>query len=542
MAAVSMVAACSRDRGPSGGVCALATPDLPVANGDTLIGGSIGDASNLIGMLSRDSSSHEISEMLFDGLLTYDKTLSGLEPRLAERWEVSPDGLQITFHLRRDARWQDGTPFTARDIEFGFRTIVAPETLTAYAEDYRQVRTFEVLDDYTFRVSYDKPYAPALATWGSLVVLPRHLLEGRNINEATDFARNPVGIGPYKMGTWDTGRSITVTVNEDYYRGRAHIDEVVTRIIPDSQTQFLELKSGGLDQMGLTPLQFTRQTSDRAFTESFRKYRYLSNSYAYLGYNLKKELFQDVRVRRALTHAINKQEIIDGVLFGLGQPAKGPYKPGTRWMNEKAEDLEFDPAKAKALLAEAGWVDTDGDGILDKDGKPFVFTIRTNQGNDSRIKTATIIQRRLSEIGIKVEVRVIEWAAFLKEFVEKRDFEAVVLGWSLDPDPDQYIIWHSSKTGPSEFNFVSYSNPEVDELLEKGRRTYDPEERKTYYDRIQEILIADQPYTFLYYAESLPAVHCRFLGIDPAPAGIGYNFTDWYVPKSLQRHVTDVQP
>ena len=540
---VAVVAAAGCSRGPeTPGVCEIAAQRGAVASGDSILLGSIGDASNLIPMRAGDSASHEVAGRIFDGMLAYDRDLGGLEPRLAERWEVSEDGREITFYLRKDVRWQDGEPFTARDVEFGFNTITDPATLTAHAEDYLQVSRFAVIDDHTFRVTYDKPYAPALATWGSMVVLPRHLLEGQNINEATEFARNPVGLGSYKLESWETKRQITVLANDDYYRGRPHIDRVVTRILPDQQTQFLELKSGGLDMMGLTPLQFTRQTETADFTRNIRKFNYLGNGYTYLGYNLQREPFTDVRVRRALTHAIDKNEIVSAVLLGRGQPAVSPYKPGTRWFNDRVNDPQYDPEKARALLAEAGWTDSDGDGILDKDGKPFRFEIITNNGNEQRAKTATIIQRRLREIGVVVEVRTIEWAAFINDFVDKKNFDAVVLGWSLDPDPDQYIIWHSSKTEPKQFNFISFDNAEVDALLEAGRRTFDADERKKAYDRFQEILVEEQPYTFLYYPESLPALHCRFQGIEPAAAGIAYNFKDWYVPQSLQKYAMTASP
>jgi peptide/nickel transport system substrate-binding protein len=528
---------CTRDDGAGkASEQAAAETDLAPAYGDAIVEGTIGDASNLIPMLAGDSASHDVADLIFDGLVAYKKDLSGLEPRLAKSWEVSDDGLRITFHLRKDVHWQDGEPFTARDVEFGFRTITDPKTLTAYNEDYLQVKDFEVLDDYTIRLTYAKPFAPALASWSSLVVLPRHILEGKNINEATEFARKPIGLGEYRFESWEPQKSITLRANPDYYRGRPYIEKVIYRVIPDAQTQFLELKSGGLDMMGLTPLQYERQTSSADFERTFAKYKYLTHSYTYLGYNLKNPLFQDVRVRRALTHAINKQEIVDAVLLGLGRPAYGPYKPGTPWVDENIEPLGYDPDRARALLAEAGWKDTDGDGILEKDGRKFEFEILTNQGNDLREKTATIIQRRFAEVGVKVEVRVVEWSAFINNFIDQRKFDAVVLGWSLNPDPDQYDIWHSSKTKAKEFNFISYSNPEVDELLEKGRRTFDAAQRKKYYDRFQEILAAEQPYTFLYVAYALPVVNRRFHGIEPAPAGIAYNFKDWYVPASLQKY------
>ena len=174
--------------------------------------------------------------------------------------------------------------------------------------------------------------------------------------------------------------------------------------------------------------------------------------------------------------------------------------------------------------------------MLDKDGERLAFTIVTNQGNDLRSKTAEIIQRRLKEVGVNVEIRVVEWATFLKEFIFPGNFDATILGWSGGPEPDQYNIWHSSKTAPRELNFVKFSNQEVDELLETGRRTFDQEERKLIYDRFQEILAEEQPYTFLYVGEALPAVANRIRGIEPSPAGISHNFNYWWVPKSEQKY------
>ena len=542
VAVVTLAVGCGGDAAEQGAAPSASNDEVP-AYGDAIVSGSIGDASVLIPMLAGDSASHSISGMIFDGLIAYDKNLSEFEPRLAERWEVSENGLEIIFHLRRDVRWQDGVPFTARDVEFAFRTITHPDTLTAYAEDYRQVERFEVVDEFTIRVTYRQPFAPALGSWASsLIVLPKHLLEGKPINDqARDFGRHPIGLGPYRFEAWESQKQISLRANHDYYRGRPYIERAVTRVIPDTQTQFLELKSGGLDEMGLTPLQFQRQTDTAEFRDRFAKYKYLTNSYSYLGYNLKRPLFRDVRVRRAISHAINKQEIVDAVLLGLGSPAAVPYKPGTYWFNDRVKGPEYDPEKAKRLLAEAGWTDSDGDGVLDRQGERFQFEIITNKGNEQREKAATVIQRRLDEIGIKVTIKVIEWAAFINNFIDKRNFDAVILGWSLSPDPDQYDIWHSSKTRPKEFNFVSYANAEVDEVLEKGRRTFDRAERKKHYDRLQEVLDQEQPYTFLYVADALPIVHKRFHGIEPAPAGISYNFNEWYVPASMQKYrIADV--
>lgn len=508
--------------------------DAAYAYGDIIVEGSIGDASNLIPILSSDSTSHDIAGMVYNGLVKYDKNLN-IAGDLAESWDISKDGLTITFHLRKGVKWHDGKPFTADDVLYTYHVTIDPKTPTAYAGDFLKVKKAEALDTYTFRVTYDKPFAPALMSWSS-AVLPRHLLEGKQIVKSP-LSRYPVGTGPYIFKEWAAGQKIVLISNPDYFEGRPYIDGFIMRVIPDTATMFLELRAGGIDRMGLTPLQYSRQTETNLFKTNFNKYRYLSFSYTYLGYNLKNRLFADKRVRQAISYMINREEIIQGVLMGLGKVATGPYKPGTWAYNDKIKNYPFSPRKAKELLAEAGWSDTDGDGILDKDGKPFEFEIITNQGNEVRSKCAEIIQRRLAEIGIVVKIRVIEWAAFVNDFINKRKFDATILGWTIPLDPDIYDVWHSSKTAPEELNFISYSNKEVDKLLEEGRSTFNKTTRKRCYDRIQEILADEQPYAFLYVPDALPIISSRFRGVEVAPLGIGHNFIKWYVPKREQRLV-----
>ena len=503
--------------------------------GDAIVAGSIGDASNLIPMLSTDATSHEIAGLIYNGLVKYDKDLN-LVGDLAESWEIRQGGREIVFHLRKGVRWQDGVPFTSRDVLFGFRTIIDPKTPTAYAGDFLEVEKAEAPDPYTFRVIYKEPFAPALSSWGDIVVLPEHLLKGKDITKS-ELSRHPVGLGPYKFRLWKTQERIELEANPDYFDGRPYLDRYIMRIIPDPATMFMELKAGGLDWMGLSPIQYKRQTDTEFFRRNFNKYKYLSFSYTYLGYNLRHPFFKDKRVRQAISYAIDKQEIIRGVLLGLGVVATGPYKPDAWFYNPNVKRYPYNPQKAKELLAQCGWKDTDGDGVLDKDGVPFSFTVLTNQGNSLRDKTAQIIQYRLKQIGIEMKIRQLEWTAFINDFIDKRRFEAVILGWTLGQDPDIYDIWHSSKTGAKQLNFIGYKNREVDRLLVMGRRTFDREKRKKIYFKIQEILAEDQPYTFLYVPMALPIIHSRFRGIKPAPAGITYNFIRWWVPKNEQKYI-----
>ena len=236
-------------------------------------------------------------------------------------------------------------------------------------------------------------------------------------------------------------------------------------------------------------------------------------------------------VRQALSYAINRGNIIDGVLLGIGRPCTGPYSDVSWAYNPHAKSYEYDPGRARRMLAEAGWEDVNDDGILEKNGKPFRFTIMTNQGNSERIHAAEIMQQNLKAVGIDVNIRVMEWQAFLEQ-IDKRSFDAMILGWSMSRDPDLYDIWHSSKTRKGEYNFIGYKNPEVDRLLVQGRRIFDVEKRKKIYYRIHEILSEEQPYAFLYVPDATPIVHKRFKGIVPAPLGIFYNFREWYVPQN----------
>jgi len=525
-----LLASCSGGKPESAGKGTTA-PDVP-AYGDAIVEGSIGDVSGFLTAVTSDASSHAAAGYVFNGLVRYDKDLK-LEPELAESWEISPDGKRITFHLRKGVKWHDGAPFTSDDVMFTYRRMIDPRTPTAYGEDFKQVKRAAAPDPHTFVAEYGRPFAPALASWG-MHVLPKHLLEKFPDISKSPLNKKPVGTGPYRFVEWKTGEKVVFDASPDYFEGKPYIARVITRVIPDQATMFLELKSGGVDIMTLTPPQYVRQTETAEFKKSFNKYKYTASGYTYLGFRLSHPFFKDKRVRQAIAHAADKKALIDGVLLGLGQEAIGPYKPGTWAYNPNVRKYPHDPSLAKALLATAGWKEKDG--VLEKDGQPFEFTVLTNAGNEARAKTAAILQQNLAEVGIRMKIRTVEWAAFINEFIDKRKFDAVILGWNITPDPDQFDIWHSSKTGPKELNHVGFANSEVDRLLDEGRSTFDLEKRKKAYYRIQEILAEEQPYVFLFVPEALPVVQNRFRGIVPAPAGIAYNFVKWYVPAALQKH------
>ncbi|MCK9420955.1 MAG: peptide-binding protein [Nitrospirae bacterium] len=497
-------------------------------NPNTFVESSIGDARRLNPVIANDGASGTINDQLFNGLVKYDKDIR-LIGDLAERWDITNRGKTITFFLRKGVRWHDGVEFTAEDCLFTYQRLIDPKVATPYSSSYMDVLKAEVVDKYTFRVTYKEPFSPALESW-SMGILPKHLLAGKDIN-SDPFNRKPVGTGPYRFKEWIAGQKIVLEANDDYFEGRPKIDQFIFRVIPDSSTMFQELLFGGVDMMGLNPLQYLRKSETRRIKENYVKFRYPANAFTYMGYNLTSALFKDIHVRQALSYAIDRQGIIDGIVLGIGRPCTGPYAHVSWAYNPNARSYNYNPERARRMLAEAGWKDANSDGILEKDGRPFRFTVMTNQGNSERIRTAEIIQQNLKSVGIDLNIRVMEWQAFLEQ-IDKRSFDAMILGWSMSRDPDLYDIWHSSKTKKGEYNFISYKNAEVDRLLVEGRRIFDVEKRKKIYYRIHEILAEEQPYAFLYVPDATPIVHKRFKGIVPEPLGIFYNFREWYVPQN----------
>lgn len=517
--------------------------DGPVTDGDTLIESSIGDAKTLNPALVDESTGGDIDALVFNGLLRYNEKME-LEPCLAEKWKVSKDGKTITYNLRRGVKFHDGVEMTAEDVVFTWKVYTDPTVNTPYGADYQYIKNVEIMDPYTVKVTYRKAFAPALTnTFTS--ILPKHLLEGKDINHDDDFNRHPIGTGPYKFVEWKSAQQIVLEANPDYWEGKPHIHRFVLRIIPDQSSEFLSLLKGEIDAMGawtsgtLTPEQYARQTNTPKFSDYYNKYETDQFVYVYIGWNLGNPLFNDVKVRRALTMAIDRQAIIQNVVYGLGSVCTGPFVPQSWAYNKDVKPLPFDVEGAKKLLKQDGWK-MGKDGILHKSIKgkdtPFRFKLYTNQGNVSRERIATIVQQQLKQVGIDCQPQIMEWTTLLNEYINKRKYDAMVLGWQFGPEPDCYLSWHSSQMGEHQYNMVGYKNKTVDSLLVQGRETLDPKKRAAIYHRIHKILAEDVAATFLYVPESLPAVHKRFKGLEVNRNGIGWHPEKWYVPANQQKY------
>ncbi len=402
---------------------------------------------------------------------------------------------QVDFVLRKGVLWQDGVPFTGEDVLFTYQAIMDDAVASPRKPDFTLIQEVLVPSPHEVVVRYRKPYAPALNSW-RMPVIPAHLLKGKSRKWQEDnFNRNPVGTGPYKLAKWKTNEYLRLEKNPLYWRSPGPwMDAVVFRVLPDPLTLRLAFETGQVDFWSVDPW------AVRSFREDkrFQLFSSPSSSYSYVGWNLRRPLFGDLRVRKALAQAINVPQMIRYLLYGYGVQSTGIFTPQMWFFDPSLRPLPYDPGAAKALLAEAGWM-PGADGILQKGGERFSFTIITNNGNEVRRDIATLLQDDLKKVGIEVKIELYEWAVFLTRHINKGDFDAMVLGWSLPQDDfDQFQIWHSSQAGPEQLNVVGYQSKKADAILEKIRQEYNRGRVMAMAAELQKTIYEDQPYLFLF--------------------------------------------
>jgi peptide/nickel transport system substrate-binding protein len=500
-----------------------------------------GEPSVLNPILSTDSSSSAVEGALFNGLIKFNAKLDPV-PDLCERWTVSPDGKTWDFYLRKGVRWHDGQAFTSADVVFTFHSILNSKVNSVRRSDYiingSPVQFFAV-NKYQVRAILPEPFAPFLVHMG-MGIIPHHIYEYRSINN-NPANRKPIGTGPFKFKEWVSGDHITVVRNDKYHFGRPLLKEIVFKIIPDENSALVALQAKELDMSGIPSKDYLRMKK----VKGINVYEYQTLLYTYLGFNLDSPLFCNREVRQALAYAVNRDQIINLIFRGHAKPAFAPSSPVSWAYSNQVEKYPYNPAKAQEILAKAGW-NLGPDGVLVNSKKTMVgsksvklepmrfeFTVLANQGNKDREKAATILQQQFSKIGVKMNIRVVEWSALIKIINSQKthkDFDAVIIGWALGLDPDAYSIWHSSQF-PNGFNFIHYNNKKVDQLLEAGRVTLDRAKRKTIYASLWQEICRDQPYIFLWYPNSIVGVSARVggLSLPPGPAGIVVDLEKVYV-------------
>lgn len=533
---LSVIVSCggsNESEGVSGEEAYLDGVNLEPAEGDWLIYNLGAEPGTLNPITATDAYESIVnSGKIYETLVKRDNKTLEIVPLLAESWEVSEDKLTFTFHLRRGVKWHDGYPFTAHDVVFSYEKIMDPEVdaphLRAY---YKDIRSIEAIDDYTVRCSYSKPYFLALEFCGGIPIVPKHVFEKGDFN-TNPAGRAPIGTGPYRFVRWNTGEEIILDRNEDYWGKKPYIKRIVFKIISDPTVALQVLKREEIDLTGLTPIQWARQTSSQRFKKNFRKLSYFTPNYSYIGWNTRRPFFSDKRVRRAMTHLVNRELILEKILYNLGEIVTNPFYIYSPEYDHSIKPYPYDPVEAKKLLDEAGWVDHDGDGIRDKDGVKFEFEFLIPSGSITAEQIATILEEELKKVGIRMRIRRLEWAVFVKHLEERR-FDAVTLAWSMGVESDPYQVWHSSQAERGS-NFVGFKNDEADRIMEQARKEFDKAKRVRLFRKLARIIHEEQPYTFLFCRKSTVALHKRFRGVKVYPLGI--DPLEWYVPLPFQKY------
>ncbi|HYY25870.1 MAG TPA: peptide-binding protein [Candidatus Udaeobacter sp.] len=543
--------------------------------GDWLIIHSSSDPEQLNPITSNDATASEVLGYIFENLLIRDPRTLELKPYVAEALPtLSNDKLTYTFKIRRDVRFQDGHPLTGEDVLFSMKAIKCPLVNAPFLRVYfNSVVDAQVVDRYTVRFVTKEPYFLNESQLGGILILPRHYYDPDDLlqkitvrdldknpaqlpeavkrfadNFNKNYNRNPMGSGPFKFDDWKTGRTVELVRDTNYWgKGKPGIDQVFLdriryRIVNNPDAALVTLKSGGLDAMDLTPIQHTRGTGSERFKREFRKFEYFAPSYSYIGWNNDHPIFRDKRVRQAMTYLTDRKQMAKTILFGLGEVVDGPIYFFRPEYDKTLHNYPYDPEKAFKLLQDAGWADTDGDGILDKviDGKrvPFRFEFKVPSASTTGKSLILVLQDELRRYGIMASVRELDWTIFLDD-VKNHRFDAVIMAWSMPAsEPDEYQVWHSSQAANKGSNHISYKNARVDQILEEYRREFDPKKRIELYREFQRILNDEQPYTFLFVRKTVTAVQRRFHGIEVYPAGL--RPLEWWVPIAAQKYKSTV--
>ena len=466
-------------------------------------------------------------------------------------------GVVFTFYLREDVRWHDGKPFSADDVIFTLDLIQNPYIpQVSYLRNYYQsLKHWEKVDRYTVRLYWDTQYFKAIDFSGRFEILPQHVF----VSEGTEYSqkelaqyllehpsnRNPVGTGPYyfpsellpkreKLEAWIPKEKIELIRNDDYFddRRKGNLRKIIFRFIPNPETSFIELKNGNLDYLVLTPEQFFESSLSPEFKAQFVKAYYYSGGFSYVGYNMKKVYFDDKRVRKAITLLLDRRKILKYRYYGLGMIVSGSqYYFGPAY-DRSIEPYDYNRSQAVQLLNDAGWIDSDGDGIRDRNGVPMQMELLYPQGSQTAGYVHAFLSEELRGVGIELSLKQLEWAVFL-EHLRDRKFDLCILGWGTPIESDPYQIWHSTQWSNQGSNHVGFQNEQADRIIETARRTLEDSKRHQLYFQFHEILHQEQPYLFLFTIPAKVVYHSRFRNVKFYRSG-GSDLTEWFIPKELQ--------
>lgn len=480
-------------------------------------------------VISEDAYSNVVCSRIFESLLERDRKTLKMKGMIAEKWTIGGDKLTYTFKLRRNIVFHDGKPLTAADVLFSYEMMMSEKIPNAHKKVYyKDVQSVAAPDAYTVVFRMKKPYAMALEHLGGFEVIPKHIYSQGDFMKDERNLRGPIGNGPYRFVEWKTGQRVVLTRFDDYWGERPEIRKLEFTIIKNDAVALQALKKGDVDSYNLRPLQWTRQTSSERFARDFEKIKYLATSYRYIGYNMRREPFNDRRVRTAMAHLMDLERVKRTILEGLVEVTTGPFLPQSLQYNKKLKPLEFNPEKAVALLLEAGYA-RDANGMLAKNGKPLEIELMFPAGGGFADQLVSVIKEDFSRVGITVQPRKLEFQTMLTK-INERDFQAVMLGWSSGIESDPYQLWHTSQKAKGH-NFTGFGDAASDALIEQARLTFDDAQRNAIYHRFHERVYNDQPYTFLFTSYALVAVSKRFTNVNVYPLGL--DLLEWKLKKPL---------
>ncbi|WP_350344391.1 peptide-binding protein [Proteinivorax tanatarense] len=526
--------------------CGPAVPDV----GGQIIYGMAGDPDSFNPILYTDSASADVLGFMFDGMMRRDHEFE-LVPHLATDWDISDDDLEITFNLRDDVLWHDGEQFTAHDVEFTFSTMMHPDYPGVRGGNFTAIEEIEIIDDYEIKFYLSEPFGPILNNL-AFSIIPKHIFIDQVEEDVSELDAHPanrgrtqpvIGTGPFVWGEWVDGEYVRLGRNENYWMDDNYpfISEILFIDVQDSEAQMRALEQGDINMAALTPEEREHIMDEKGPEgDNTLKFEVIDDlGYTALQYNHREDAFgedkvnpfTDVKVRQAITHAFNRQQIIDQILDGQGYLMHSHF-PRSSWAYSEDHVTKFDynPERAEELLDEAGWKEVDGSDYRHLDGdidnQKLEFTLLTHPENNIRVDMQVIAQEQLREVGVKANPELVEWQTFLSNHIDVGEFHVAILGWNLGSDPDPYNIFHSDNIDTG-FNHIGYENEDVDRLIEKGRFSVDPEERAEYYAELQQIMSEDLPYTFLFAQTRTRALPVNLEGYKVGETALYYS-EQWY--------------
>ena len=448
-----------------------------------------------------------VNKVLFSQLVKYDKANFTPVPDLAEKWDISADGLSWTFNLRKGVTWHDGKPFSSDDVKFTLELYKDAKVNSILRSGMEPISAIETPDPNTVVIKTAEKFSslPELLCYLAFM-LPKHLLEGKDASKPVEeFINNPIGTGPFKFGEHVRGDHFTTVANESFYFGKPLIDQVIYKVIPDVNTTVAQVRTGELDIafIGTSHLDALKGAQNVRIDEANQM------DMRHVGGNEKHprvgKWFQDKRVRQAISYAIDRNQIIEAVTQNRAYPIVGPIPPFlSTWVNQNLQPWPYDPDRAKKLLGEVGFKPGAG-GVLELDGEPFRFTMSSDKGQPDRDQTGLIVQQNLKDVGIDAQIEQLDFNSYMGKWRVNREFEVVNWYYVTPATPDLTAYW---STGGST-NEWAYSNPEVDRLFKEARTVFETDQRKAVYDKIQELLHEDQPVAFLYTPKELRAINAK---------------------------------